>query len=355
VKLKYLEAKNCHALLPPGHGLPLARHLEECLHQINNKQGKLNGVIDVLIRRNEKTRNMTHGSERLCNSPLDIAQGSNVEKRTVINTRAIERIWPGPARLHMVMEYNNGIVWKTIVPLQFLLKGWGDANRGHQCYIHTISHNMSQIKRIDDFKAIREADKDSYYYVGITGRNWLLRLSEHIGEMHRGSRKKFHAAWRESMGLTDVLFTSCLMDVNLTKEDAMNWEERYVDKVAYGPNGLNMIPGGFKGLKFLHKLRIIERTDISLEERERAIAEYARRYPKKGIPHPFMSELWKDDEFYIKNIGAKQKTLTPDQVRKIRELHKMGRSVAEIKEEVGALNDQQVKNVIAGKTYGRIQ
>jgi len=354
MKLWYLDIKSCHALLPPGHGLPLSRRLEEYLQQINSKEGKLNGLIDVLIRRNEKTKNMKHGSERLCNSPLDIAQASNIEKRT-INTQAIERLWPGPARLHTVMEYNNGIVWKTIVPLQFLLKGWGDASRGHQCYIHTISHNMSQIKRIDDFKAIREADKDSYYYVGITGRNWLLRLSEHIGEMHRGSRKKFHAAWRESMELTDVLFTSCLMDINLIKEDAMNWEERYVDKVAYGPNGLNMIPGGFKGLKFLHKHRFINRTDISLEERDRAIAEYVRRNPKKGIPHPFMAELWKDDDFYIKNIGAKQKTLTPDQVRKIRELNKLGSSITEITEETGALNEVQVKNVIAGKTYGRIQ
>ena len=145
------------------------------------------------------------------------------------------------------------------------------------------------------------------------------------------------------------------MDINLTFEDAMLWEELHVDRVAYGPNGLNMIPGGFKGLKFLHKHRITDRIGISLEERDRAISDYLRQNPRKGIPNPFIAELWKDDDFYLKNIGARTKTLSPNQVRMIRELWAKGRSVAEIAEEVGALNETQVKNVIAGRTYQRIQ
>ena len=59
--------------------------------------------------------------------------------------------------------------------------------------------------------------------------------------------------------------------------------------------------------------------------------------------------------FYLKNIGAKAKSLSPDQVRMIRELWAKRRSIAEIAEAVGALNETQVKNVIAGRTYQRIR
>jgi len=334
--------------------LPLAQRLDECLRQINDKHGALRGSIDKLVEHNEKTRNRTRGSQRYCDSSIEISQISYFANR-VVNTRAIEGPGSGPAKLHTMLVYENGITWKTIVPLQFLLKGWGDANSGHQCYIHTIAHKLEQIDSLEKWQARRQADSDEYYYVGITGRNWLLRFSEHMGELRRGSRKKFHAAWRDSLGLRDVHFISSLMDINLTYEDAMNWEELHVDRVAYGPNGLNMIPGGFRGQRELHKLGLIGRLGIALEERDKALAEYVRRNPRRGIPNPFVAELWKDDEFYLKNIGARAKTLSPDQVRKIRKLCANGRSVAEITEEVGALNETQVKNLIAGKTYRRIR
>ena len=354
MKSKFLDTRNCHALLPQGHGLPLAQRLDECLRQINDKHEELRGSIDKLIEHNEKTRNRTRGSERYCDSGIEIAQISYLADR-VVNTRAIEAPASGPAKLHTILVYENGTTWKTIVPLQFLLKGWGDANDGHQCYVHTIAHNLGQIDSPEKWQARREADSDEYYYVGITGRNWLLRFSEHMGELRRGSRKTFHAAWRDSLGLSDVHFVSSLMDVNLTFEDAMKWEEVGVDRFAYGPNGLNMIPGGFKGLKFLHKHRITNRVDISLDERDKAVTEYLRQNPRKGIPNPFMAELWKDDDFYLKNIEARPKTLSPDQVRLIRELWKNDRSIADIADEVGALNEIQVKNVVAGRTYRRIR
>jgi hypothetical protein len=353
MKLKFLDVRNCHELLPPSCGLSLVKRLEECLKGINDNKDKLHGSIDALISQNKKTTNLTQGIKRLCNSPIEIAQNSNVANR-IIHTQAIVRNWRQPAMLHTVQEYENRIVWKTIIPLQFLLKGWGDASSGHQCYIHTISHNMNQRKDFSDLKELREADSDSYYYVGITGRNWLFRLSEHIGEIHRGSGRKFHKAWRDSMGMTDVLFTSSLRNINLTYEDAMNWEEISVDKIANGGNCLNMIPGGFKGLKYLHKLRIIDRTEITLEERDKAIADFVQQHPRKGIPNPFIAELWKDDEYYLKVNEAKSKTLTAEQVRQIREMAKLGRTASDIAEVVGALNEIQVKNVISGKYYGRI-
>ena len=155
--------------------------------------------------------------------------------------------------------------------------------------------------------------------------------------------------------MTDVLFTSYLRDINLSYEDAMNWEEEYVDKIASDQFGLNMIPGGFKGLRLLHEYRITDRVDISLKDRDKAIQEFVRRHPRKGVPNPFIAELWKDDEFYLRIMKARPKTLSPDQVRKIRELAELGQTVAEIVKEVGARNERQVRDVISGKYYGRIQ
>jgi len=340
-------------LLPQGHGLSLVQRLEVCLAQINDSDGPLRGSIDHLIKRNENTLSQSVGSARLVASPVAVGQSSDVETGW-INTQAVTSPFPGPAYLHTIQAYGEGLTWKSIIPLQFLLKGWGDANSGHQCYVHTISQNMDQLKTFGDWRARMEADSDEYYYVGITGRNWLLRLGEHIREMHRGSRRRFHAAWRESLDLSNVLFVSTLIDINLTFEDAMDWEELHVDKFANGPNGLNMIPGGFKGLRHLHKHGIIARQNISLEERERAMAEYLRQNPRKGIPNPFMAELWKDDNYYLKVNEANPKRLSAPQVRRIRELAAEGRSVEEITEAVGALNETQVKNIIAGRTYNRI-
>jgi hypothetical protein len=355
MKSVFLDLRNCLGLLPQGHGLRLAQRLDECLRQLNNKQGILYGSIDMLVRRNETTRGRTRASERLCNSPLEVGQASFLANG-IGNTQAIERGGPGPARLHTVLVYENGTTRKTTVPLQFLLKGWGDANDGHQCYVHTISRGWDKVQTGDHLRERLGTDSsDDYYYVGITGRNWLARLDEHFGEMRRDNRRKFYRIWRESLGMSDVHYISTLMEVNLTYEDAMNWEEVYVDRIAHGPNGLNMIPGGFKGLKLLHTLRIIDRMDISLEDRERAIADYIRRNPRKGIPNPFIAELWKDDEFYLKNIEAKERNLRADQVRKIRELASTGRSIADIREEVGARNELQVKNVITGRYYHRIR
>jgi hypothetical protein len=63
-------------------------------------------------------------------------------------------------------------------------------------------------------------------------------------------------------------------------EAAMAWEELYVDKWSLAPKGFNMIPGGFKGLRFLHKHRITDRVGITLKERDRAIVEYVRQNPR---------------------------------------------------------------------------
>ena len=66
-----------------------------------------------------------------------------------------------------------------------------------------------------------------------------------------------------------------------------------------------------------------------------------------------MSELWKDPEHYAKVIGARSKSLSIEQVHRIRELGALGWKAKDIVDEVGALNRQQVYGVLRNRTYSK--
>jgi len=106
MKLRFLDVRNCHSLLPEALGLPLVHRLEKCLQQINDNRGGLHGSIDALIRYNKKTSHKARGSQRLCNSNIEIAQTSFVGTQ-IGNTRAQVRPGPGPARLFSILASNG--------------------------------------------------------------------------------------------------------------------------------------------------------------------------------------------------------------------------------------------------------
>lgn len=357
MKARFLDIRNCHALLPSGNLGNILKKLEICLAQLNDNSEQFRHHIDDMVKHNQATQGKLSGRKRCLASSLEIAIAL-IYKEDAINVRAaeFERL-PGmkikEAQLHIIRDYKNGSVWKTILPLQFILKGWGDANSGYQGYVHIVSKNMPR-NITPQHNAIRNyKGDDDYYYVGLTGRNWLQRFSEHMGEIRRECRYRFHQALKESLGLEDVLFTSMLDNINMTYEEAMNWEEAEVDRIASDEVGLNMIPGGFKGLKLLHERKAITSLDVKLEERDKAIANYIRKHPREGVPNPFMSELWEDDEFYLSVNEAIPKRLTAHQVERILHFNEMGWPISKITIEVGALHDKQVKGVLKGENYSR--
>jgi hypothetical protein len=223
--------------------------------------------------------------------------------------------------------------------------GYGDVTQGHQGYSHSI------VFMEPDGGTLKEA-----FYIGVTSRNWLVRMEEHLAEMRGGSNKRFHAAWRAYAGDTNVMLSSELIVLSHTFEGIMAWEEEQVDAMMEAGKSLNMIPGGFKGLRFLHEHRLTDKVEISLEERDRAIAAYARRVGvRAGVPNLFLAELWRDDEFYLKVLAGRSDVLTPGQVLAIRDLAAKGRTPQQIFETVGARNVEQVQRVLQGKTYTRVQ
>lgn len=180
-------------------------------------------------------------------------------------------------------------------------------------------------------------------------------MKEHIREaFKKNSKKKFHRAWRDYIGKQDVLLNSELVVTNHSFKEIMDWEECEVDKQMAKNTSLNMIPGGFKGLKFLHEHRITNRDELSLDERDKAIAEYARKHPKAGIPNLLISELWEDDDYATAVICGADGRLSVSQVREIRKLNNMNMPLEKIVETVQAKNLEQVKRVLSGQTYSRI-
>lgn len=247
--------------------------------------------------------------------------------------------------LHIRVKEATGLTRSVSVPLQVLMMGYGDITQGHQGYSHSI------VFMEPDGGMLKEV-----FYIGVTSRNWLVRMEEHLAEIRGGSNKRFHAAWRAYAGDTNVMLSSELIVLSHTFEGIMAWEEEQVDAMMEAGKSLNMIPGGFKGLRFLHEHRLTDKVEISLEERDRAIAAYARRVGvRAGVPNLFLAELWRDDEFYLKVLAGRSDVLTPGQVLAIRDLAAKGRTSQQIFETVGARNVEQVQRVLQGKTYTRVQ
>jgi len=245
--------------------------------------------------------------------------------------------------LHIVVKETDGLTRAISLPLQALMVGWGDVTEGSQGYCHSITF-------LDEGRALEQ-----WYYVGITTRNWLQRMEEHFQEVRSGSNKRFHAAWRSYTGNAQVMLCSELVVLNHTYKGIMDWEEDQVDIHMAAGNSLNMIPGGFKGLRFLHEHRFTPSLEITLEERDAAIAEYESRGGRgAGVPNLLLSKLWLDDEFYLKVLAGRSDVLTPAQVVAIRQLAVEGKTAAQIASIVEARNIEQVKRLLAGKTYGRI-
>ena len=179
----------------------------------------------------------------------------------------------------------DGVKRLVSVPLQALMVGWGDVAEGHQGYAHSISFFDE-----DGAHVIEQ-----WSYIGITSRNWLVRMEEHLQEMRSGSNKRFHAAWHTYAGDSRVMLCSELIVLNHSFDGIMAWEEEQVDIHMASGSSLNILPGGYKGLRLLHEHRLIEGLNISLEERENAISEYVRRKGgRAGVPNLFLARLWRD-------------------------------------------------------------
>jgi hypothetical protein len=245
--------------------------------------------------------------------------------------------------VHATVAEFEGTPWTISFPLQYIMKGFPKIKDQHFGYCHKIA--------LQDDNG--NFDKE-YVYIGVTKRNWLKRMSEHFNEIKSGSNKLFHKTWREFTGNKRVMLNSELIVGDHTFEQIMAWEETMVDKCMDDNLSLNMIPGGFKGMKYLHKHRLLNRERVTIDERDDAVLEFQKLHPRAGIANLLISELWKSDDYAKKIICGADDRLSVEQVLRIRELNETGMPIETITELIDARNLQQVQRVIKGKTYTRI-
>jgi hypothetical protein len=105
-----------------------------------------------------------------------------------------------------------------------------------------------------NFQPHQTANQAIMYY-GITSRHWLHRLKEHVAAANGGSPLLFHRALRDQLKGA-ARFQHTIIAAGLTKDEAYDVEEYLVAKYSLAANfrdGLNMIPGGYEGLRRLHE------------------------------------------------------------------------------------------------------
>lgn len=249
------------------------------------------------------------------------------------------------------------------IPLRYVLKGLPKLENTYMVYLHVL----------------KMEDSMDYVYYGITKRGWMKRFNEHMSAaLCERSPLLFHRTLREGiLGRMTQLYGNvsvatkkaekvekilvgnhhAICAAGLTEERALETEEYLVGKYSFSlPSGLNMIPGGKAGISYLHKLNVLPANVPVLvdEDRERIIKQYIEEHPRKGNPNPLIAQHWNDSDYAAKVICGRDGRLSIEQVQLIREAALEGLSVSEIRELINANNDQQVKRVLDGKTYGRI-
>lgn len=197
--------------------------------------------------------------------------------------------------------------------------------------------------------------EDGFFYVGVTTRSWQKRWVEHRRAMEKGSPLLFHRKLREELSAGRVTYIHHkVMAITDDLEKLYATEQWLVDGHWTDARRLNMIPGGKSGLKYLRDNGMLAERIVPLpDERDRLLETWLRDHPRKGLPAPWVSEKWKDDEWAIAQICGRDDRLSVEQVRAIRELAKTNSADA-IADRIGARNPEQVQRVIDGETYTRV-
>ena len=280
-------------------------------------------------------------------------------------------------------------------PTQYLINH-ENISRKHVVYLHRIcTLDFAALVRKcgprDHVKlSTDQEEKNKLSYIGITKQGWQKRFNQHLSQARCGSALLFHTALREhypktrlmehhvlavcgseqmAMELEEVfvggLFPYVLQkdewkDTNASLLARLHTEmsEKTAPPSAYYlgtlyPKGLNMIPGGYAGLKVLHKMGVMkDNQPFNVDQRDNLLIEGLKR---GGQANPLLAAHWNDEDYATKVICGPEGRLKPPQIQEARTLGLLGRETSEITDIVGAKNERQIKNLLEGSTYSRIK
>lgn len=197
---------------------------------------------------------------------------------------------------------------------------------------------------------------DGYFYVGVTTRSWQKRWTEHKYAIETGSPLLFHRKFREEAERGKVTYIHHkVMGITDDLEQLYEAEEFLIEGHWSDKRRLNMIPGGKSGLRYLRENGLLKKSVIPMpDDRVQIIRKWLDEHPRKGLPAPWVAEKWRDNEWAVAQICNREDRLSVEQVRAIRELSKE-HSAEEIFDRIGAKNIDQIKRVLIGQTYTRVE
>lgn len=228
-------------------------------------------------------------------------------------------------RLHIL-----GDGFSINVPLNDMLKGSPPAAGTYCVYYHYFETELPAA------------------YFGVTKRRWFDRYAQHVTAARAGSPYLFHRSIREHSTLTARHF---LLVSGSSEDAAMALEEEMVGLGTLYPLGLNMIPGGRAGIRYLHNFGV---RVSNAEARDLAVQELLSQPSAAGRPNPLCAARWESDPDYAARvICGHSGRLTAEQVRIIRLMAVAGHKPHHIAATIGD-NTQRVGRVLVGKRYGRV-
>ena len=291
---------------------------------------------------------------------------------------------------HLVLGYYlRNTLHSFIAPLEYLL-GFNEKlilrDGSYQLYSHTILSSDNQAVINKELEAVRGSGEygrqpsaqryhqnNSLLYVGITRRTWLERYRQHCNDMRRGSNLLFHRALRSEFCKIGVL-EHIVERAGLTEKQAMEIEEKEVEKRSLHslhPNGLNMIPGGYAGLKCVHNFA--SRTgyklggELSADNIETVLADVQRHALKKHFDttdikrvNAEIARLWAEDiNFRIKATTGQKNRFSFPQIQAARIWDASGWLKEKILESLRKIDAKkigmgQLERLLKGETYASI-
>lgn len=317
MKFKHIHIKNFQQLVPSWAGdvFGVARMIDRQLDKPEFRKiiptgGQLFGDLKYTLNIDFTVEDWT-----IQLSEPDGSEGSDEHcGKLLIKTRTI---YGAPAQID--------------VPLNPVFKGFPSIEGMHCIYCHALQTDTA------------------LPYIGISKRPWHVRYAQHVSSARSGSHYLFHRAIRDHR---DVEIVHRVLFTGLSQEYAFEIEELFVEAFSLYPLGLNMIPGGNAGIRYLHKLGIQAQT---VDDRDHAMQELAARETLNGSPNPLCAARWASDQDFVERvICGHSGRLTADQVRAIRLQATFGFTASRIKEIVGARNIRQVTGVLSDRHYSRI-
>lgn len=347
MKLQYLHWDNFRFLT--GLDKPFAKAVDEALALLDKRlDGELSKLIRALASASGVQVNLPPFSYMVQYDEDHREYSHHLE---IFDTEkyagALEK---GSERYGQGMAWALGVVVKRSkrrviieLPVASVLRSVRDISDLYQVYSHSYVHDE-----------LGGNIGDGASYIGVTKRGWRTRWAEHARSAERGSRYRFHQAirhWSDKALTVHHRVISC----GQTEAEAMAMEEKMVGLETLYPKGLNMIPGGYAGLQYLRQIGAAGAGErVSPDEKQDVINRFFETASRRSQPNPLAAANWCDPSYAEKVICAGEDRLKPEQIRQARFLASLGRSKTDVATEVGAKNVAQVRRLLAGNTYSRI-